>query len=104
MSQTQTVTQQHRLRIRRKAIKAIRRAIDAVPTLGDPLVFLSSDAVARDAVWTLNALGWSPALATEMVASDRYTEDTHVRLVARCVTGNMLELIDHIKECQHGQH
>lgn len=101
MSQTQTVTQQHRTRIRRRAIKVIRRSLEAVPTLGDALVFLSSDSVARDAVWTLNALGCSPSLATEMIDHERYTEDVHVRLIARCVSSDLLHII---KECRNGQH
>lgn len=90
----QPTAHQHKMRIRRKCLGILRTALDSVPQLGDAEAFLLSDAKARDAAVTLNALGIRVEDASTFVDHPRYSERIHVRLLAKHVSLNLLAIVD----------
>lgn len=93
-----TTEHQHRMRIRRKCVSAIRRCLDSVPQLGDPYPFMSEDGIALDAVITLNAIGVKPEDAAMFIGHPRYSERLHLRLLGAHVRGALATII---KECKN---
>lgn len=87
--------QSERARVRRRAIKVLRRSIDCCPEGASLLAHLRSSSEAADAARTLNALGLSVSATPLYVKRPPYTEVVHSRFLAYIVSRELLDVIRH---------
>jgi hypothetical protein len=83
--------------LKRIAVRTIRAALDSVPVLGCPTVFLKADRAVQDAVYTLNAMGYRPALIVEFVDHEDFNEMLLLDVLASAVTRNLTYLLKGLK-------
>jgi microsomal dipeptidase-like Zn-dependent dipeptidase len=83
--------------IKRRAVSLLRSMVDAVPKLGDIGVFLGSDIRAQDAVYTLNAMSFSPNLIAKFIDREGFTEGTVTTILGKAASRNLIKLLEQIK-------
>lgn len=87
--------QTERSRVRRRALKVLRRQLDSRPADTDVLAWLRGSREAADAVRTLNALGLTLGSAHVFVKRHEYTEEIHCRFIAFVISKELLDIINH---------
>lgn len=87
--------QTERSRVRRRALKVLRRQLDLRPEGDDVLGWLRGSKEAADAVRTLDALGLTLSSAHVFVKREEYTEAVHCRFIAFVISKELLNIINH---------